>query len=1034
MPHAKLWRGMATTTASLLILSLGTSAIADSRAGFLNAQLGTSNYKTIKTDTKSAGDGSYFDSEFSELEDLIQEEQNVAEQIGQEGCVLLKNTDQALPLNAENEKVTLWGLNSTNPVLGGLIGSSAAVNQDAGQKSYGLKEALQEKGFELNPEMEEFYNSSAMDKYKMKAAFFGNEVPGHALVPAFMPTYENPSEYFVGEAPVSVYTEDILKTADDTAAVVVISRDSSEAADYSTDMKCSSPDDSFERPLALSQNEKDMLSLAKSHSKKVIVHINSDSPMEIDELKNDAGINSILWTGEPGINGFLGIADVIAGNVSPSGHLPDTYAKNATSSPSMVNFGVYTYENNSQNSKELKDTDRGDWYVVESEGIYVGYKYYETRYEDYILKQGNADATEDSTTGEAWKYEDEVTYPFGYGLSYTTFEQTLKSVEVNPGSTGTAVVSVKNTGAYAGKCVVQLYVQAPYTEGGLEKASVQLLDFEKTPVLEPDESTEVTINFDPQYMASYDQNAEKNNGTKGAWVLENGDYYFSVGNGAHEALNNILAKKTGSTDDLITATEEEIVNSDNAFLWTVDETDSETYSANVENALQSADLNNFIEDAVTYTTRADWSKGWETVEGITATEEMLKGLTNHTYELSENGEGLEWGTEGALKVCDFITTDEDGNYTGVIDFNDPSWDTLVNEISLEEAIAFIEGNGDGLQSISSVGYPSNGRNDGPVGFAYDQVPGYSQKWSASDSGEATYVSDENPYASYSMAVMPTEPVVAATFNKELTEREGEILGEISLWSNIPAIMGPGLCLHRNPYNARNHEYYSEDAMLTNLLGTALCKGGASKGLMMEPKHLAFNHQEMNRTGVSTFLTEQAGRENELRGFQGALQSNYAMGIMTAFNRIGTIYSGAYEGVLVQIVRNEWGYTGWITTDLINGAEYQNWRDVIFGGGSDVLSNHSTFAETSLGTMSDNTKTIQKDTSFQEKMKAGLKYYLYTTARSNAMNGITSDTETVYVKTWWQNTILGVEIGLGILTTVFGILYVLQLWKKKKEQA
>lgn len=217
-----------------------------------------------------------------------------------------------------------------------------------------------------------------------------------------------------------------------------------------------------------------------------------------------------------------------------------------------------------------------------------------------------------------------------------------------------------------------------------------------------------------------------------------------------------------------------------------------------------------------------------------------------------------------------------------------------------------------------------------------------------------------------MAVMPTEPVVAATFNKELTEREGEILGEISLWSNIPAIMGPGLCLHRNPYNARNHEYYSEDAMLTNLLGTALCKGGASKGLMMEPKHLAFNHQEMNRTGVSTFLTEQAGRENELRGFQGALQSNYAMGIMTAFNRIGTIYSGAYEGVLVQIVRNEWGYTGWITTDLINGAEYQNWRDVIFGGGSDVLSNHSTFAETSLGTMSDNTKTIQKDTSFPGK--------------------------------------------------------------------
>lgn len=1030
MPREKVWRGFATTTASLLVLSMGVSSIADSRAGFLNSKLGTSNYKTIKSEEEASGDGSYFDSEFQTLEELINAETQVAAQIAQEGSVLLKNNDQALPLDTGSEKVTLWGLNSSCPILGGLIGSSVVVNAEAGQQAYGIREALLEKGFSLNTDMVDFYNSSAMDDYRMRASFFGNEVPGHALIPAFTPTYENPSEYFVGEAPASLYTEDILKTADDTAAIVVLSRDNSEASDYSTDMKNSAPGDSFERPLALSQNEREMIALAKEHSTKVIVLLNSDNPMEIGELKEDEGIDSILWTGAPGMSGFLGVADVLSGEANPSGHLPDTYAVHATSAPSMVNFGVYTYTNSSNAGGDLTEANRGDWYVVESEGIYVGYKYYETRYEDSILGNGNADALEGSTTGSSWNYADEVAYPFGYGLSYTTFDQELKSVDLEIGGKGTAVVSVTNTGDVAGKSVVQLYVQAPYTQGGLEKAAVQLLDFGKTELLEPGESTELTIEFDPQYMTSYDEKTVKSNETEGAWVLEAGDYYFSIGNGAHEALNNIIAKKQDSNDNLIKITDEETINAENAILWQLENQDTETYSINVKNALQSADLNNLIEGSVEYTTRNDWTKGWEPVENLTPTDEMMIGLTNRTYSLSANGNGLEWGTDSGLKLVDFITTDEDGNYTGVIDFNDPSWDTLVNEVTLEEALKFMENNGEGFQSIQSVGYPSNGFNDGPLGFVFDQVPGYSQKWSSSDSEEATYVSEDEEYASYSMAVMPTEPVVAATFSKELVEREGEILGEISLWANIPGIMGPGLCLHRNPYCARNHEYYSEDSMLTNLMGTAVCKGGSSKGLMMEPKHLAFNHQEMNRTGISTFFTEQSGRENELRGFQGSLQSNYAMGIMTAFNRIGTVYSGAYEGVLVQIVRNEWGFTGWITTDLINGADYQNWKDAISGGSSATLSNLSTYAETEWGTMADSKSEIRKDTDFQTKMKTSLKYYLYTTARSNAMNGITSDTETIYVRTWWQNTILGVEIGLGILTALFAILYVLGLRKRQ----
>ena len=427
--------------------------------------------------------------------------------------------------------------------------------------------------------------------------------------------------------------------------------------------------DSFERPLALSEYEREMLELAKEHSNKVVVLVNSTNPMELGELKADDGIDSILWVGTPGINGFLGVADILSGETNPSGHLSDTYANNVMSAPSMTNFGIYLYSNNSAaEGSTLTEDDKGDWYVVETEGIYTGYKYYETRYEDSVLGQGNADSTEGSTTDAAWNYADEVTYPFGYGMSYTTFEQTLQSVELEVGGTGTAVVNVTNTGDVAGKCAVQLYVQAPYTGGGLEKSAVQLLDFGKTEVLGPGESQEVTIEFNPQYMASYDEDAVKTDGTQGAWVLEQGDYYFAVGNGSHEALNNILANKTGSTDNLTTITPDESINADNAVKWTLDATDAETYSENVENTLQDSDINNLIEDAVEYTTRSDWTKGWETVEELTATDEMLEGLSNSRYSLSENGDGVTWGADNGLKITDFtpwvdVTDLESGEHT-----------------------------------------------------------------------------------------------------------------------------------------------------------------------------------------------------------------------------------------------------------------------------------------------------------------------------------------------------------------------------------
>ena len=482
-----LWRGLTAVFAAFLALVVGAQSIAQANASFINGQLGITNYRIVETAGGEAKDSTYYKSEFSSLKELVEAKNALAAEIASEGTVLLKNNDKTLPIDAASEKVTLWGLNSVHPTLGGRIGSSVYVAKDAGQKQYDLVTALKEKGFSLNDQMISFYDTDEMTKS------YGRK-DGHSLTPSFGKSYENPGTYNVGEAPADIYTDDILESADGTIALVVLSRDSSEAADYNPEMKNLVKQgkemvetDTYDRPLALTTNEKAVIELAKAHSTKVIVMINANNPIEIEELKNDEGIGAIVWVGEPGMNGFLGVAEVLKGTVNPSGHLSDTFAVRSDSAPAMVNFGVYLYTNNSNSGSGdhmLTDNNKGDWYLVESEGIYNGYKYYETRYEDSVLGQANADSAA-GASGDSWNWDDEVSYSLGYGLSYTTFEQKLNSVEVNVGGIGTAKVTVTNTGDVAGKSVVQLYVQSPYKAGGLEKAAVQLVAFEKTGVLEP---------------------------------------------------------------------------------------------------------------------------------------------------------------------------------------------------------------------------------------------------------------------------------------------------------------------------------------------------------------------------------------------------------------------------------------------------------------------------------------------------------------------------------------------------------------------
>ena len=1024
-------RGLAVILASLFVLSMFVTSIAQTWSGKINTYFGTTSYKTEKTG-ESSGDGIYFDSEFSTVKEVIDAKEALAREISQEGTVLFKN-DGALPIDAASEKVTIWGLNALAPTFGGLIGSTTSVNYDAGQTTVTLIDALKENGVSLNEELLALYGSSSADTYRRKAAFFGQEVPGHSLIPVFWPMFETADSYMIGEPPADFYTADVLAAAKDTTAIVFLSRDSSEASDYAVSTMKDPNGDNFERPMALSDNEKAMIELAKANSNgKVIVVLNSDVTMEIADLKNDPAISAIVWAGLPGAYGFRGVADVLTGAVNPSGHISDTYAVNSTSAPSMQNFGLFFYD--VPDGTIDPANDKGNWYIIETEGIYVGYKYYETRYEDAVLGQGNADgAAGVFASAGNWDYASEVAYPFGYGKSYTTFEQELTNVEFNIGGESKAEVKVTNTGDVAGKSVVQLYAQAPYIAGGVEKAAIQLVGFGKTAVLEPGASETVTVDFDAKYVASYDETAVKADGTEGAWILDAGDYYFAIGNGAHEALNNVLAAKLGSDEKLVKINDDEVINAENAKMVNVAAKDIETYSAGVQNQLQDGDIRKLLpERGVEFVTRSDWSKGWEPVWGISPTDEMLKNLHNQVFEITENGDGETWGAGNGMRLVDMLIVDDNGNYGGSVALDDPLWDTLLENVTLDEAVAFMKGAGGNFEPINSIGLHMVTAYDGPVGFVSDQVPGYTANWSSSESDEPTYVGPDSEYANWQMPTMPTEPVVAATFNVELVEREGELFGEDSLWSNACSIFGPGLNNHRATYCSRNHEYYSEDSMLTNILGVAACKGGKSKGLMMEPKHFALNHQEANRSGTSTFISEQGAREIELRGFQGCLEGNYAQGVMTAFNRLGTVYAGAHRGLLTGILRDEWGYTGYVVTDMINGAEYMNWRDVTLAGGGGCLTENA-YDSSIIGDPNspDNMKLIEKDTAFQQELKKMLKYDLYTFVNSNTMNGVTTDTRVVRVYPWWEKTLLAVNWVTGILAAAACAWYLMAAFGKSK---
>ncbi|MBR1893148.1 MAG: glycoside hydrolase family 3 protein, partial [Lachnospiraceae bacterium] len=906
------------------------------------------------------------------------------------------------------------------------------------QTKISIEQALSEIGIEVNPALTDFYSKNTA-KRSMSSVMFGAR-------------YESLEDAVIGEVPVSSFVSagiasgsgENAKLNNETigdfsdAAIVVVSRRSSEAAEFNIGSATTEDGDSYDSPLDLTTYEKEVIKMAANSFDKVIVLINSDQALGIDAIKNDNDIDAILWAGLPGAEGFRGVASIIAGNANPSGHLPDTFAVHPASAPANSNFGMFTWSNASVNggsSLTNPDNGKGDWYVVENENIYVGYKYYETRYADAL--SGDAEALDASNTTEyvksysdydesiPWDYNTQVSYSFGYGLSYTEFDETLESVTIDGESgVGLASVTVTNTGDVDGKAVVQLYVQAPYTMGGVEKVAIQLVDFTKVDVA-AGESVNATIEFELSNFASYDTDKEQ-------WVLEDGDYYFAIGNGAHEALNSVLLLQ-GNTD-ITVSTKEEKADAAMAKMISLGNVKSymEVINENVENRFEQADYTNY-DSSFNYITRSDWSKGWETIgtedgkgQGAVAyTEEMEKGLYAQLYEITANDKtddmNFAWDSGSGLKATQFIGVGIDETVN--IDGTEYSYDDLVNTMSLQEACFFLENEYQNLDAIASIELGECVTNDGPAGFAYDQVPGYSYNWKEYESADPNYVASGDVNAQTSMAVYNTEPVVAATFNKELVYEEGKMFGEDSLWANENLVIAPGANLHRSAYNARNHEYYSEDSVLTNLLGVAFCEGAYTKGLMTQPKHYAFNHQEVNRIGTATFFNEQGGRELELRGFQGMMEKNVAQSVMTAFNRIGSEYAGANVGAMQGVARDEWGFEGFVVTDMVNGAMYMNWRDAFALGLSGTLGTNA-YATTTLGASTSelNLKLIGDDAYLQQQIHDAVKYVLAAEMNSNFMNGMDATTRIVNVTPWWKIAFIAATVITGILTVLAIVFY------------
>ena len=888
--------------------------------------------------------------------------QEVNLKLAEEGFVLLKNENAALPMN-KGARISVFSKNSVNLSYGG---SGSGGFDTSNNKN--LYESLNDAGFVTNPTLKRFYESSQSGPVRTANSSDLDNGDNQKIATA--------------ETPQSKYADAVKNSYADysDAALVVITRIGGEGFDlprYQGDSEGAvSPDSHY---LELDQNEIDLLTAVTDGTfKRVVVVFNTPSSFEAIFLKDSAyaafadKIDAAVWIGFTGSNGITALGEILNGDVNPSGRLVDTWAADFTKNPSFVNFGTGC----------LPDTtdkyDGAMYYSVDyEEGIYVGYRYYETRGE---------------TDGENW-YNANVVYPFGYGLSYTTFDWTVgdaSASEIELGTTITVPVTVKNTGSVAGKEVVQLYASAPYTLGGIEKAHKVLVGFAKTKLLQPGESETVTVSFDPYSAASYDYRDANSNGFSG-YELEAGEYTLYVSRNAHESekaiVLNLAADVQIGTDP---TTDSEVVNR---------YTDS-------ENFLDS----DWQLDAML--SRADWEGTWptpQTAQQHAGTDRLYEEIRSeeHNNPTDFDSEEYPWfGEEPTLTLRDLLPSAEAEGYEPVVSYDDERWEELMMGCDEEEMIALINNGAYHTLAMESVGLPATIHGDGPSGFtcfmSKEQVNGTCQ-----------YVS---------------EPVMASTWNINLMNELGEAIGEEGTIGDkatgqpYSSIYAPGVNIHRSPFGGRCSEYFSEDPFISGMMGAAEVQGIQSRGVLPTVKHFVANEQETHRSigGDLSWLSEQALREIYLKPFEYTVKLGETRGIMTSFNRIGTRWTGGDYRLLTEILRNEWGFNGLVICDFNTIPQYMIPRMMFYAGGSLDLATQQSAMWTDCDT---------SDAGDAIVLMRAVKDVMYALVNSNAMNA-----EVIgYNPPIWQEYLHWINIGAFTLVGVWLVLAIVRTVRCNKRK-
>lgn len=888
--------------------------------------------------------------------------QEVNLKLAEEGFVLLKNENAALPMN-KGARISVFSKNSVNLSYGGSGsgGFDTSNNKD-------LYESLNDAGFITNPTLKNFYESSQSGPVRTANSSDLDNGDNQRIAAA--------------ETPQSKYTDAVRNSYADysDAALVVITRIGGEGFDlprYQGDSEGAVSADSHY--LELDQNEIDLLTAVTDGTfKRVVVVFNTPSSFEATFLKDSAyaafadKIDAAVWIGFTGSNGITALGEILNGDVNPSGRLVDTWAADFTKNPSFVNFGTGC----------LPDTtdkyDGGMYYSVDyEEGIYVGYRYYETRGE---------------TDGEDW-YNANVVYPFGYGLSYTTFDWTVgdtSASEIELGTTITVPVTVKNTGSVAGKDVVQLYASAPYTLGGIEKAHKVLVGFAKTKLLQPGESETVTVSFDPYSAASYDYRDANSNGFSG-YELEAGEYTLYISRNAHESEKaialNLAADVQIGTDP---TTDSEVVN-------------------------RYTDSENFLDSdwqLDTMLSRADWEGTWptpQTAQQHAGTDRLYEEIRSeeHNNPTDFDSEEYPWfGEEPTLTLRDLLPSAEAEGYEPVVSYDDERWEELMMGCDEEEMIALINNGAYHTLAMESVGLPATIHGDGPSGFtcfmSKEQVNGTCQ-----------YVS---------------EPVMASTWNINLMNELGEAIGEEGTIGDkatgqpYSSIYAPGVNIHRSPFGGRCSEYFSEDPFISGMMGAAEVQGIQSRGVLPTVKHFVANEQETHRSigGDLSWLSEQALREIYLKPFEYTVKLGETRGIMTSFNRIGTRWTGGDYRLLTEILRNEWGFNGLVICDFNTIPQYMIPRMMFYAGGSLDLATQQSAMWTDCDT---------SDAGDAIVLMRAVKDVMYALVNSNAMNA-----EVIgYNPPIWQEYLHWINIGAFTLVGVWLVLAIVHTVRCNKRQ-